>query len=156
MTADVSAMTMESESSLKVKMARGLPRGESFTRMDLRREADAEEFRAPASNASKANANESTRPAGRACWVCNGSGNHSSWLNSGFEDNSMTDLTCVRVEEPQQECPICFSSPGRYGVSTECHHLFCEDCIPHVLRAILESGQFPGKAGLVRSSPSPF
>jgi hypothetical protein len=66
------------------------------------------------------------------CWVCSGSGRCSKWL-SGFDAS-------VSVEPP--ECLVCFGD-AKYGLSTDCEHFFCEICIEHSLRAILESGQLP-------------
>lgn len=37
---------------------------------------------------------------------------------------------------------VCYDD-SKYGVSTECLHFYCEDCIRGSLEAILDQGHFP-------------
>ena len=41
-------------------------------------------------------------------------------------------------------CLICWCEPQKYGISTECTHFFCEDCIAGHLNQVQQSGEFPG------------
>ena len=62
-----------------------------------------------------------------SCWVCNGTGStSSSWRDKDFEKDAKGKGQLS--PDGTTDCPICFSSPGKYGVSVECRHLFCEDC----------------------------
>eukprot|EP00948_MAST-09A_sp_MAST-9A-sp1_P002951 g2951.t1 len=66
------------------------------------------------------------------CWMCNGTGKVSKLLEA--------------VEPPEDceiECEICFCDSIFCGISTECKHFFCKECIGMTLQRILESGQFP-------------
>merc|ERR1711939_143767 len=67
-----------------------------------------------------------------ACQMCAGSGTVSSW-SSAFE---------APEAEDDSSCPICFG-PSKYGISTECSHFFCPDCIRGSLGAMLDQGVFP-------------
>jgi len=64
------------------------------------------------------------------CYMCKGTGETSRWLQS---------YTAPSDDHP---CWICFSA-SKYGMSTECKHFYCVECIKHSLEAILNSGQFP-------------
>ena len=67
------------------------------------------------------------------CWVCNGTGVTSSgWMDADFESEAKSKGQLT--PDGSVECCICFSEVGKYGVSVECHHLFCRDCIPHILQ----------------------
>ena len=46
-------------------------------------------------------------------------------------------------DEPDEfPCEVCYDD-SKYGVSTECLHFYCEDCIRGSLEAIIDTGQFP-------------
>ena len=66
------------------------------------------------------------------CLVCRGHGTLDQFVGS-FE---------APEEADQQPCEVCYDD-SKYGVSTECLHFYCEDCILGSLEAILDLGQFP-------------
>ena len=66
------------------------------------------------------------------CLVCRGHGNVDQFVGS-FE---------APQEADEHPCEICYND-SKYGVSTECLHFYCEDCIRGSLEAILDQGQFP-------------
>lgn len=74
-----------------------------------------------------------------ACWVCQGEGVTSKWLEP-FDDASKFNDVKARDEKP--ECPVCFTE-ATYSVSTSCEHLFCDTCIQFSLQAMLDVGQLP-------------
>ena len=73
------------------------------------------------------------------CWVCEGSGRTSKWL-AGFE--------AVNEEEPVNEeamlCRVCFCD-SEFGLSTECSHYYCRECIVGSLEAVVDTAQFPAQ-----------
>lgn len=78
------------------------------------------------------------------CWVCQGTGFHTiGGHQKGTIMNSNDDI---------DECLICWHNPQKFGVSTSCAHLFCEDCIRGHLNSILSSGNFPGYCPLCQSA----
>jgi len=78
-----------------------------------------------------------------ACQMCAGSGTVSSW-SSAFE---------APEAEDDSSCPICFG-PSKYGISTECSHFFCPDCIRGSLGAMLDQGVFPASCPVCRAEAS--
>ena len=72
----------------------------------------------------------------KACWVCQGTGRTSKWMQSLTAKETMT-------EETEILCEVCGVDTASYGISVECEHLFCSDCISNTLKAILDLGQFP-------------
>jgi hypothetical protein len=81
------------------------------------------------------------------CWICKGSGRTSSWVENnglGIED---------QIADPGSEkmCLICYSEPGKYGMSIDCEHLYCEECIHESLKAMLNLGQFPPYCTMCRA-----
>ena len=62
-----------------------------------------------------------TNSINQKCWVCNGKGVTTSgaWLDEADQ------LGGKLTPDGSEPCPVCFESPGKYGVSVECHHLFC-------------------------------
>mmetsp|Transcript_4212 Transcript_4212/g.6709 ORF Transcript_4212/g.6709 Transcript_4212/m.6709 type:complete len:412 (+) Transcript_4212:328-1563(+) len=45
-------------------------------------------------------------------------------------------------DEEKFPCQICFGE-SHYGVSVECNHYYCKECISHSLQAICDVSQFP-------------
>jgi hypothetical protein len=56
----------------------------------------------------------------------------------GFDDA----LGALDDDDDAYECPVCYE-PSKYGLSAECMHFYCGDCIRRTLETILEMGQFP-------------
>jgi len=74
------------------------------------------------------------------CWICAGTGKTSKWLTSYKAANDTDDLPCM----------VCYDR-GEWGVSTECSHFFCSECIKGSLEAILDSAQFPAYCPMCRA-----
>ena len=55
-------------------------------------------------------------------------------------------MTDVQGEE-EECCLICWGNLPKFGISTECSHFFCEECIKGHLNQVLES-----PTGLVASA----
>jgi len=73
------------------------------------------------------------------CTKCDGSGN--------------IDDAVFSFEAPNSElCQICFCDPQEYGVSTECKHFFCGDCIKTSLQTMCDTKQFPAICPMCRAS----
>jgi len=66
------------------------------------------------------------------CYMCKGSGETSQWLQSYAAPADVDD----------HPCGICFCD-SKWGMSTDCQHFYCEECIKHSLEAMLNTGQFP-------------
>ena len=66
------------------------------------------------------------------CWMCGGTGNNDKWRQS------------LKAPEPDEAkpCRICFCG-SEYGLTTECDHFYCGDCIRLAFQAMLDQGQFP-------------
>ena len=85
---------------------------------------------------------------GGPCWVCRGSGESRAWVPA---------YEAIRAEEAQQRkaaeeppsCLVCYDE-GKYGLSTECGHFYCEDCCKYVGRGV------PGGRGGGRPQPQPM
>ena len=82
--------------------------------------------------------------ASEPCWVCKGTGEASQWVNDAMTIKATKELD----EDPL--CLICYSDPGAYGISTQCDHFFCEDCIRGSLEAIMDTAQFPALCPMCR------
>eukprot|EP00466_Bigelowiella_natans_P008205 jgi/Bigna1/73943/fgenesh1_pg.26_\ len=67
-----------------------------------------------------------------ACWMCSGTGN---------AQRLMTSLTTEQLQD-DIPCSICYCD-SRYGISDECDHFYCAECIQMSLKAIMDTGQFP-------------
>ena len=67
------------------------------------------------------------------CGLCQGRGVVAKWLSSLAHDVAAA---------PSATCGICYGE-GKYGLSVECEHIFCDDCIIGALNAALQAGQFP-------------
>ena len=48
------------------------------------------------------------------------------------------------ADDNDDVCLICWCDPPRFGISTTCTHVFCEECIKGHLKQIQSSGEFPG------------
>lgn len=68
----------------------------------------------------------------RPCWMCNGSGTLSKYVASYTAPPASEDLPCL----------ICWED-SVYGISTECAHFYCEQCIKDHIEECLSSGKFP-------------
>eukprot|EP01043_Picozoa_sp_COSAG02_P019532 COSAG02_NODE_945_length_15722_cov_74.792357_2_plen_1852_part_00 len=77
-------------------------------------------------------ADEAFGEAGHPCWVCRGSGSTTKWLQE-FDSHSV---------EVEHDCLICYDEAS-YGLSTECGHFYCEQCIRRSLDAMMDTAQFP-------------
>ena len=60
-------------------------------------------------------------------------------------------LTYDKEEEDGEVCPVCWCDPPKYGISTDCTHFFCEQCIQGHLRNVLNTGKFPGYCPICQS-----
>ena len=67
------------------------------------------------------------------CPVCRGSATESPWLSSYQAPGGEEDFPCE----------ICWGD-SKWGVSTQCQHFYCAECILSSLKAILDTAQFPG------------
>jgi hypothetical protein len=74
------------------------------------------------------------------CWMCKGVGEVNAW-NDSFE---------APEAEDEFPCQICFGA-SEFGVSTECVHFYCRDCIKASLQNIISTGQFPAFCPACRS-----
>jgi len=66
------------------------------------------------------------------CYMCRGTGETSQWLQS----------YALPADVDDHPCCICFCD-SKFGMSTDCKHFYCEECIKHSLNAMLNTGQFP-------------
>ena len=91
------------------------------------------------------------------CWVCVGKAETKSWL-TGFEViKREQEKERANVEEEEYPpCLVCYDD-GKYGVSTECMHFYCEECIKFSLEAMLDletkSGEIPHRKGAPNFPP---
>ena len=106
---------------------------------------------------------ESPPASKRACWVCQGTGRTSKWLQSVIGQNEVKSSSAAAIttmlggkkEAAASEeilCLVCGCEPAAYGISTECEHLFCSDCLAGSLKAILDAAQFPACCPVCRAS----
>lgn len=78
-------------------------------------------------------------------WVCRGTGkNHGlitalTYEKAGAEEEKGGDDS----DDEGDLCDICFTDPAQYGVSTECAHFYCGDCIGEYLKDALARGVAP-------------
>ena len=61
------------------------------------------------------------------------------------------ERSASQKEQVGPMCLVCYSEPGKYGMSVDCEHLYCEDCLTHSLHAILAQGQFPAHCTMCRA-----
>ena len=101
------------------------------------------------------------------CWVCKGTGQVTGLANEmefkpdmreGHGDGGGeqkggggggSGLGLEALDEPV--CPICYSDPPQYGISTECTHFYCSDCVHGHLTSVLNNGKFPGYCPLCQN-----
>jgi len=83
------------------------------------------------------------------CWVCRGSGTTSKFLEPIEGAEKFDDLAPDEGELP--DCLICYADVATYGISTNCEHFFCDDCLRGSLEAMMESGQFPAFCPMCRA-----
>lgn len=74
------------------------------------------------------------------CFMCRGTGKTSEWVTA-------YEIPNARRAPP---CGICYDK-AQYGISSECMHFFCGECIRASLEAILEQGQFPAYCPFCRA-----
>jgi len=67
-----------------------------------------------------------------ACVVCEGKGT----INKNFK------IFDAKESDAKLNCAICWD-PGQYGLSTECDHFFCVECIEAHIQSVLDRGKFP-------------
>ena len=68
----------------------------------------------------------------RAARCTTGATRSAGWMDQEFEAEAKTKGKLIPDGRP--DCPICYASPGKYGVSVECHHLFCTDwCVLYLV-----------------------
>jgi len=79
------------------------------------------------------------------CFVCMGTGLVSKMREALVieEDDNNANV---------EECLICWALPQKYGISTECTHFFCEECIKYQLKTVMNSGKFPGYCPVCKAS----
>eukprot|EP00605_Chrysophyceae_sp_TOSAG23-4_P002904 GSChrysophyteH1.ASY1.ANO1.3199.1 assembled CDS len=85
---------------------------------------------------------EDRRHTEEPCWVCKGAGRTSEWMDPKNSD---------KINDDAKMCLVCYASPGKYGMSVECEHLFCEECLTQSLKAMLNLGQFPAFCSACRA-----
>jgi hypothetical protein len=88
-------------------------------------------------------AEEALGEPGHPCSVCTGTGKTSQYLPAFDPVDS----------ENVSPCLICYDDSS-YGLSTECDHRFCEECIVGTLEAMVETGQFPAYCPQCRADAS--
>lgn len=88
------------------------------------------------------------------CWVCRGSGKTSCWLEP-IPDAERFDGLNPYEGGDLPDCLVCYCDTASYGVSTECQHVFCDECIRGSLEAILDVGQFPAFCPMCRAEQGP-
>jgi len=93
---------------------------------------------------------------GQKCPDCNGTGEIESKMGGVV-------LFCDECERCEGEgvwaefidggdpCSICYSDPQKWGISVNCDHFFCQDCIKGTLNAICETNQFPAFCPICRA-----
>ena len=69
------------------------------------------------------------------CETCDGKGQISIWKDTYTPPAFNTD-------DDELLCGICYGS-SNYGISKECIHFFCNECIVSTLEYLLSSGEFP-------------
>ncbi|GAB5356323.1 hypothetical protein AAMO2058_000281000 [Amorphochlora amoebiformis] len=77
------------------------------------------------------------------CQTCDGTGKFNKFLD-----------TYKVTSDDGLQCTICYAD-SEYGVSAECMHFFCSDCIKMSLEAILDQGQFPAYCPACRAETPP-
>ena len=92
------------------------------------------------------------------CWVCRGTGKSSSLLGSmqlaervGEGDGERKAEGKGNDEDDEDVCSICWTDPPKYGISTQCTHFFCGDCVHTHLNTELNKGAFPAYCPMCRS-----
>jgi hypothetical protein len=82
---------------------------------------------------------------GAGCVVCSGSGQVCVELSP-----QQAAEAAAPQEEGKYDCQVCYGD-GEYCMSSTCgRHYFCQDCIQHSLKAIIEMGQFPAQCPMCR------
>ena len=69
--------------------------------------------------------------------------------------SKMTEALVIEEDDNNvnvEECLICWALPQKYGISTECTHFFCEECIQYHLKTVMNSGKFPGYCPVCEAS----
>ena len=84
------------------------------------------------------------------CWVCQGTGRTSKWLES-VASRQLMEGDVKKEAEEEMLCLVCGSEPVQYGISAECEHHFCADCLRGSLKAILDTAQFPACCPVCRA-----
>lgn len=87
------------------------------------------------------------------CWVCAGTGRTTKMLGSldyeaakrsasgGAGESKGADAAAD--DDDDDLCAICFDAPPKYGISTDCAHFLCADCISDHLKEVLRTGKTP-------------
>eukprot|EP00948_MAST-09A_sp_MAST-9A-sp1_P000748 g748.t1 len=78
----------------------------------------------------------------RKCWVCMGSGKANAMLGS-LDFATSKRMDDFDDEDDDDLCEICYCETKKYGISDECTHFFCEECIQRTLSTALKMGHFP-------------
>ena len=85
------------------------------------------------------------------CWVCHGRGildraptTHMLRGNGGEQKDETLVVEEDNADDNDDVCLICWCDPPKFGISTTCTHVFCEECIKGHLKQIQSSGEFPG------------
>lgn len=74
------------------------------------------------------------------CWICNGTGSSNAMI--GEFDLGEGEAKGAELDDDDL-CPICYTDPPKYGISTECQHFYCEECIRDHLEEALRTGTTP-------------
>ncbi len=88
------------------------------------------------------------------CWLCRGTGYTSKWMENEIdylmkryadkEELALANVSEVKdSDETKVLCALCLTERAKYGMSLECEHLYCDDCISRSLESMLYVGQFP-------------
>lgn len=79
------------------------------------------------------------------CWVCRGTGKTSRWIRSFAAPKPGPES-----EEEKYPCQVCYGD-SEYGISTECKHFYCRECLRRSLEAMMDTAQFPAYCPMCRA-----
>lgn len=77
----------------------------------------------------------------------------SSWMKPQKDAGKYDDKAAEECDPV--DCMVCYAEVATYGISLDCKHLFCKDCLRMSMEAIMEMGQFPASCPMCRAEGKP-